>query len=343
MVILVTGATGHVGRNLVRALLDRGARVRVLLYGSDVGLEGLPVERHRGDVLDLDSLRTAMCGVRVVYHLAGHIALVDDDPAVWRVNIDGVRNTARAAREAGVQRFVHFSSVHAYRFAGPERIVCEATPMRGHPSDPPYDRSKAAGERVLRAQIARGLPAVILNPTGILGPHDDGSHLGRGLLQAFGGLGLALPTGGFDWVDVRDVVATAIAASERGRIGENYIVSGHWRSVRDLSALASRIAGYRLCPATLPRSVSRGIADAAQRVAKATGRPPAVTRLGLRTLEEGAPVDGTKAQVELGHTARPLEATVADTYRWYVESGQIRDGRLARLQRRLRLRTDTAL
>ena len=324
MRVLVTGASGHVGRNLVRALLDRGRQVRVFLNGPDTGLEGLPIERVQGDVLDPESLRAAMAGVRRVFHLAARISLGGMEPLLWQVNVDGVRNTARAARLAGVERFVHFSSVHAFRFAEGEGPIDERSARCDRPTDIAYDRTKAAGERALREEIDRGLPAVIVNPTGILGPHDHGSFLGLGLLSSFRGLGVAMPRGGFDWVDVRDVVRTAIAAAERGRVGENYILSGHWADVRALSVAAAEVAGRRRRPVLLPPSIAYRIADAAEAVSAATGRPNAFTRVSLLTVEHGRPVDGSKARAELGHTARPLRSTLVDTHRWFVEAGRLR-------------------
>jgi dihydroflavonol-4-reductase len=223
----VTGANGHVGGNLVRALLAAGHAVRVLVHRRTEALEGLAVERVQGDVGSPEPLSELFAGVDVAYHLAAQVSVDGDHGGrVQRVNVEGTRNVAAAALAGGVRRLVHMSSVHAFVTA-PGHPVTEASPRadgRGHAA---YDRSKAVGEEQVRQAIARGLDAVILNPTGVLGREDfRPSRMGRFFLLLFRRRLPALVEGGFDWVDVRDVVAAALAAAERGRAGESYLLSG---------------------------------------------------------------------------------------------------------------------
>ncbi len=168
----VTGATGHVGASLVRALLDDGRTVRAINRQPGAALAGRDVEFVVADVLEPDELQRAFEGVDVVYHLAALIAISGDpDGRVRATNVDGVRNAATAALDAGVRRFVHCSSIHAFDLERPG-VITETSARAVHPHLPAYDRSKAAGEVELLEVVDQGLDAVITNPSGVLGPND---------------------------------------------------------------------------------------------------------------------------------------------------------------------------
>ena len=224
MRITVTGATGHVGANLVRALLARGDQVRALIHRihrDNRSLAGLDVERVAGDVLDPASLDRAFAGAEVVFHLAALISIQGDRGGlVPSVNVGGAKNAAEAALRAGVRRFVHTSSVHAFDLTR-GGVIDETSPRSDGPHLAAYDRSKAAGERAVREVLARrGLDAVVVHPTGIIGPFDfEPSRMGRTLLGLRDRSLPSLVAGGFDFVDVRDVVQALLAAAERGRTG----------------------------------------------------------------------------------------------------------------------------
>src|SRR5437764_3023670 len=163
MNIAVTGATGHVGANLVRTLLDGGRRVRALIHdGNRKGLEGLDVEFADGDLLDPASLVRAFDGCELVYHLAARISIAPgDDAAVHAVNADGTHNVVAACLTTGVRRLVHFSSIHALSPL-PHELPIDETRALTSGAVPPYDRSKAAAERSVLEGLDRGLDAIIV-------------------------------------------------------------------------------------------------------------------------------------------------------------------------------------
>lgn len=207
MTVVVTGANGHVGANLVRALLAEGRSVRALVHHSRRALQGLEVELVEGDVRELASLQRAFEGAEVVYHLAAHISIrMNEWPLVEAINVLGTRNVVEASLQGGIRRLVHFSSIHAFNEEPHDKPVDESRPLKipESPHAAPYDRSKAAGEREVRQGIERGLDAIIINPTAIVGPHDYyPSHFGQAILSlAQGNLPVLVP-GGFNWVDVR--------------------------------------------------------------------------------------------------------------------------------------------
>jgi dihydroflavonol-4-reductase len=327
MTAVVTGGSGHLGANLVRALLEQGRTVRAVVREDSRALAGLDVELTRGDVLDPGSLRSAFAGAEVVFHLAACVS-IGHEPAelVWRINREGPRNVAQACIERGVGRLVHFSSIHAYSpFPGDETI--DETRALNDPQDaglPPYDRSKAAGQLEVLAAVERGLDAVVVNPTAVIGPYDfKPSKLGSGILAMMTRTLPALVSGGFNWVDARDVVSGAIAAAEGGRAGESYLLGGHWLEVVELARLVESACGARPPRIVCPMWLARVGVPFVGAWSKLTGAPPVYTAESLYALRHHRLISCAKAERELGYRSRPLWATVDDTCAWYRASGMI--------------------
>ncbi|MBL4684420.1 MAG: NAD-dependent epimerase/dehydratase family protein [Nannocystaceae bacterium] len=327
MTVVVTGATGHVGGNLVRTLLERGEKVRVLVHRSRESLTDLDVEFVQGGVHDVEALRRALDGAKTLYHLAAMISIVGDaDGRVFRTNVDGARNVATVAREVGVGRMVHFSSVHAFDHSKPGEINEEAPRVSNDPARHfAYDRSKAMGEAAVREQVALGLDAVIVHPSGVIGPNDFApSRFGKAMLSMAKGHLPALTPGGYDWVDVRDVVSTVIAAAERGRTGQSYLVTGHYVELKDISQRICAITGARAPLFTVPLAVAEAVAPIGAFLARALKAEPLFTDESLSVLNTGVRFNHGLAKAELGHEPRDFEATLGDTLRWFRESGHLK-------------------
>lgn len=316
-VVAITGASGHVGAALVRALLARGCTVRVLDLRSPPGVGPADVDWREVNVLDAEAMRAGLEGVDVAYHLAAVISIAGD-PRVWRTNVDGVRTVAEAALRAGVRRFVHCSSVHAFDLERSTPLVTEQSPRSTEePRVPVYDRSKAAGERVLQDFIARGLDAVIVNPTGVIGPFDYGpSRMGRTLAALSRNRIPALVPGAFNWVDNRDVAAALIAACERGHTGHNYLVGGHRASLEDFAHIAHDVCGSAVPRVALPWGFAETMSHVALRLSGPRASSLLFTPDALHALRSDPQVDDAKARRELDHRPRPLAQTVADTLEW---------------------------
>src|SRR5271157_724554 len=160
MTVVVTGASGHIGINLVRALVVEKLTVRAMVHINHQTIEGLGAEIVHGNVTDVESLTHAFEGADVVYHLAGVISIVNNEwPLVEKVNVIGTRNVIEACRRNGVKRLVHFSSIHALEQEPLDTPVDESRPLVAGRSHPPYDRSKAEAQREIRKAIAAGLNA----------------------------------------------------------------------------------------------------------------------------------------------------------------------------------------
>jgi dihydroflavonol-4-reductase len=319
---LVTGASGHVGVNLVRRLSDEGWQVRTFSRRPFEAPGVTGIEHVPGDVCDASATDRAVEGVDVVFNLAAKIALRTRDDEAWAINAVGPVTVARSALAAGVGRFVHCSSVQAYDVERAHPTLDETSPRPG-PHRPLYDRSKAAGEEGLRAVVADGLDAVIVNPTGIIGPIDLGSSRSNAVLRAAakGHLPIAM-AGGSDWVDVRDVVEGLMAAADRGRRGENYLLSGQSATVMQVARLAAGING-RIGPlVALPGRVSKGVAPLGELVGRGWGAD-FFTPASVDSLLNHPVVDHTKATRELGYVPRPLVDTVRDLVTWLGQDGQL--------------------
>lgn len=324
VLVAITGASGFVGGVLTRSVLTAGHEVRCLDLSPNPALGDLDLDWRTVDVLDPDTLVGPLHGVEVVYHLAAVISVTGDKTGiVRRVNVDGVRNVAEASLNAGVRRLVHCSSVHAFDLEVVDHLT-EDGPRVTDPKRPAYDLSKAAGETELRSVISRGLDAVIVNPTGIFGPHDHSqSRINALLLALFAGRLPALVKGGFDWVDVRDVVAGLVAAGEKGRTGENYLLSGHHRTLGQLSEIAERVSGTPRPKLELPMWMARLTAPFANVVGRRTNDPLLFTTESLHALRFGATVSSARAVTELAYQPRSTEQTVTDLYRWAIETGLV--------------------
>jgi dihydroflavonol-4-reductase len=323
--VVVTGASGHVGANLVRVLLAHGDSVRALVHRDRRALSGLPIEIAEGDVRDPASLDRAFAGAEVVYHVAGYISIVSGEwSRLHAVNVVGTRNVVEACLECGVGRLVHFSSIHAMDL-NPERVqIDESTPLAAEGDVPPYSFSKAEGEREVQKGIDKGLDAVVLNPTAILGPHDYApSHQGEVLLALARGTLPALVEGGFDWVDARDVAKGALAAAMWGTAGERYILSGHWVSVRKLARLVCSITSARPPRVVCPMWLAQMAAPLFTALAELLGKRPLFTWVALDALSSNRHISGAKAAAALSYAARPLRATLVDTLQWFVEAGRL--------------------
>lgn len=321
--IVVTGSTGHIGNVLVRRLLHRGEQVRALLQQgeSPAPLQGGQVEIVAGDVLDQASLAHAFEGAHTVFHLAGVISIMPgSDPLVHRVNVDGTRNVLEAARQAGVQKLVYTSSIHAIRRVEDGQID-ESLPF--DPDNPygEYDRSKARATLEVQQAARDGLDAVIACPTGVIGPYDfRGSMMGSVIRGAAERKATLYVDGAYDFVDVRDVADGLIAAAKRGRSGESYILSGHRISVRYLLETIREITGGHFFQMKIPFDLARLAARFTPLYYELLHATPRFTSYSLAVLRSNANISHEKASRELGYRPRSMYQSIADTVHWFLST-----------------------
>ena len=327
---VITGASGHIGGVLARTLVHRfgASHIRAIYRERQGTATDLDIEWVHGDLLDTESLLAAFKGAEVVYHLAALVS-IDGDRAqeFHRTNVVGTRNVVEAALACGVRRLVHVSSIHAYD-QQPWGEVLDESRGPAHDALDLYGASKAAGEVEVRRGIDLGLDAVIVNPTSVIGPYDGTpSHMGQVLLDLYRRRLPALVVGGYDWVDVRDVASATMAAEKQARCGENYLVSGHWHSMRELADLAAEATGVAAPRLQFPVSLARLWAPCQVLLDRSRGRRPLYTPMAVRVMADGnRRISNAKARGELGLAPRPLAETVKDTYRWFNENGWMNPG-----------------
>ena len=318
--VIVTGAGGHVGATLIRSLLADGHSVRALDLDPGIALEGLPIETMSGDIRDADFLRKAFSEGDTLFHLASVISTSGDKGGlVPSVNVDGARNVAEVAAERGIRRMVHFSSIHAFDIDTHGAPVTEETRLATANSLSAYNLSKARGQlEVLKVVEKQDLDAVIVHPCGVIGPYDyKPSRMGKFFRGIAKGHNAKPGPGGFNWVDVRDVVAGARAAMEKGRTGEGYILGGHWASNLDLSLMGGEISGQPVPGKAVPMWVVKALNVAAPLI-KLLGQTPPINQEIIDALQANPDMSSDKAKRELGYAPRTTRQTVEDIFDWYT-------------------------
>ena len=318
----ITGGSGHVGANLTRRLINQGWRVRCLVHNDTRALEGLDVDCVHGDLLDEDFLSQQMQDCYAVFHAAANVAIENIDiPLMEKINIDGTRSMCNAALHSDIDRFVHFSSIHAFEQKPLHATLDENRPLLDQAGSAPYDSTKASAELVVKKAHERGLKTIIINPTGIIGPYDfKPSRMGQVISDIMNRKMLFTINNGFNWVDVRDVCDIAIESVDRGKPGSNYIVPGTWASFEDLANVISKIINKNTRWLTLPFWMAYCFLPIAYCAAKLSGSRPSFSRGSLHALAvQAKKISSRKVEKEFNFKARPLEETIRDTINWIKE------------------------
>lgn len=325
MKISITGASGHIGANLCRILIEEGHDLSVLYHNDDKSFRNLGVRSVRGSILDKTALKKLVFDSEIVYHLAASISISGDRSGnVHKINVDGTRNVVESCIEGTVKRLIHFSSIHAFQQYPLNEQLDEKRPTVGNIGHS-YDMSKAAGEKIIMEAVAQGLDATVLCPTSVVGPYDfKPSLMGQLLIKLYNRKLPALVSGGYDWVDSRDIAMAAYNAIEKAEKGEKYLLSGSWNSVKQLAELTEKITGKKapefVCPVWLAKTALPFL-NMADRI---KGNTPLYTKESLEILVTGnRNICCDKAKQNLGITPRPLEETIRDTYEWFRENKYI--------------------
>ena len=325
--ILVTGGSGFIGSALLRKLVRGASPVRALVRpGSRLPLDvERDVELVRGDIRDPSSVRTAMRNVHRVYHAAADYRLWSPKPEeLFETNVGGTRIVMEEAMRAGVERIVYTSSVATLACNRDRQPADEMRSLDGRLAVGSYKRSKIMAEALVRSMAAKGLPVVIVNPATPVGAYDvKPTPTGRIIIEAAARRMPCFVETGLNMVHVDDVAEGHLAAMEKGRIGERYILGGQNRTLRDILAVIAALTGRPPPRLRIPRSVVFPVAFVAEAVARRTGRAPFVTRDGLRMSRNFMFFSSAKAERELGYRARPYEQGIEDAIVWFRKAGYL--------------------
>jgi dihydroflavonol-4-reductase len=324
MKIAITGATGHVGRNLCQMLIDKGHQLKALIHNSSNAPLKLPVESIHGDTTSETDLTNLCSDCDVVFHLAASISIRKNDLLCRRTNIESCTNLIKAAKRTGVKKIIHFSSIHAFK-PEPSGAVINETRELALGSPVSYDHSKAVGQKMMMEASGRDLEIVVMNPTAIIGPNDFKPSLaGNALVRFYKGQNPVLIPGGYNWVDVRDVCLSAIRAIDLGIAGECYLLGGSWQSLETLANEIEKLGGHKAPRIKLPAWMALAASPGINLQSRLKHKPPLYTTVSLHTLTGShLNISDEKARTVLGHNPRSFKETLADTIFWFRDNNYL--------------------
>ncbi len=324
----VTGATGFVGGNLVRALLADGVQVRALVRpGSDQrNLTGLPVELVTGDLDSQANLTEQVAGCEVIFHVAALYSLWRRDAAaIYRANVTGTENLLVAARQAGTKRFVHTSSVAAIGVPPPGTLGTEATRTTLAELVSDYKKSKYLAEQAALKAARTGLDVVIVNPSTPIGAHDvKPTPTGEIVLRFLQNRMPAYVHTGLNLIDVEDVARGHILAWQKGRTGERYILGNQNLTLKELLQRLAAITGKPAPRVAVPHFLPLAVAFVDEMImARYFGKTPQVSLYSVQMSRKAMYYDAAKAVRELGLPQNPIERALEKAVRWFEANGYV--------------------
>ena len=314
---IVTGANGHLGGTIVRMLNGRPVQVRGLVFGDKKKQDTGSIHYYSGDVREPETLRPLFEGCEdmetIVIHTAGIIDISNHvSPELYDVNVNGTKNILALCREYLVKRLVYVSSVHAIPEQKRGNVTGEIRDFSPDAVVGGYAKTKAEATREVLRAAQEGLDAVVVHPSGILGPYDrSGNHLVQMVAEYLHGTLPACVKGGYDFVDVRDVAEGCLLAAEKGRKGECYILSDRYCEIREVLEIAGDVSGKKKLP-VLPLWMAKMAAPFIQLHARRKKRRPLYTAYSLHVLGTGERFSHKKATEELGYHPRDLKVTIRD-------------------------------
>ena len=331
-VVAVTGATGFIGTAVVRKLLQRGRDVRALIEPrantsalDEVEKEtGKTVDRVTVDVTDVVKMSGALEGCASLFHLAAIYKVWLPDPTpIYRVNVEGTTTTLLAAQKARVRRIVYTSSIAAVGLHDDQTPADETTPFNLFPIANEYILTKWLSERVAMRFAEAGLPIVVVNPAFPFGPRDTApTPTGKIVLSLLKGEVPGIAEGGFNCIDVDDVAEGHLAAEEKGRVGERYILGDHNVTLKEFFELVCEVGSVKAPTLPLPNTLSAAIALGFELWSDhVSHEEPRATYRSIRYAQRHAWFDPSKARRELGLPTTPLRSSIQRAITWFRSHG----------------------
>lgn len=331
--VFVTGATGLLGNNLVRLLLDSGIKVRALVRSKDKATrqfgdrDGLDIVE--GDMGNVGGFAARLAGCDTLFHTAAYFRESYGGGRHWpmlkRINVDATVTLLEAAYGAGIRRFVHTSSIAVVH--GPRGALIDETMKRDQGDADDYYRSKIQSDRVVSEFLDRhpDMFATFVMPGWMHGPGDLGpTAAGQFTLDFLKRALPGIPPGTFAFVDARDVAFAMMAAARSGRRGEHYLAAGHHMAMADLVRIYENVTGVSAPKRLIPVALLWPVAWFQEMLARLTGRPALLSLATVRTMlgeAERTRFDPAKSRTELGLRFRPVDETIRDEVAWFVEHG----------------------
>ena len=335
MTTLVTGAAGFLGSHVTRQLVARGDAVRVLMRPSsnNRAISDLPLEYVTGDLRDGASLDRAMSGVKRVFHVAADYRLWAKNPQeIYDSNVGGTKNLLAAAKSAGIEQLVYTSTVATIAVDRPE-LPNESTDAKLEEMIGHYKRSKWMAEQEVLEAARAGFPAIVAMPTTPVGPWDwKPTPTGKIILDFLNGKMPGYVETGLNFVGVEECASGHLLVSERGKIGERYLLGAENLTLKNLLDVLAGITGLRAPGMKIPHGVALGVAYVESAFSRLIGKEPQIPVEGVRIAQHKMFVDSSRAQRELGFHPGPLAAALERAVRWYRANGYVRAGRAKKMK-----------
>lgn len=326
MKVALTGATGHLGAALLQELTGRNILVRALIRGNDTRTcAGLPVEIIKGEIMDAQALALLMQGCDAVIHCAAVISVNGDATGlIQQTNVAGTQQVVDSALQTGIKRFIHISSIHAFK-QQPEIDILDETAAPADEKSYAYGRSKYASQKIALAANSRGMEVLVISPTSIIGPFDfKPSLMGKAISDLYKGRLPFIFNGGFNYCDGRDVAHAIVNALTMGKPGEVYLTGGEWHSLKELTQILSKVSSKKVKPVALSLLAGKLGLPFIKLLATVTNKEPLYTREVLDALfKDNRNISSNKARTALHYTSRPFEQTIHDTFHWFKNNGYL--------------------
>src|SRR5215471_6133551 len=326
MTTLVTGASGFLGSHVTRQLVSRGEDVRVLLRPSSTNraIADLSLEYVTGDLRDPASVARAMQGARRVFHVAADYRLwARRKQDIYDSNVGGTKHLLEAAERAGVSQFIYTSTVATIAVDRPQHpdefTEARLEEMVGH-----YKRSKWQAERIVLDAAKQGFPAIVAMPTTPVGPWDwKPTPTGKIILDFLNGKMPGYVETGLNFVGVEECAAGHLLISDKGKIGERYLLGGENLTLKEVLDRLAKITGFAAPKLKIPHGLALGVAYANTAFSRLLGREPGIPVEGVKIARHMMFVNATRAQKELGFEPGSVAAAFERAVRWYADNGYV--------------------
>jgi len=335
MTTLVTGAAGFLGSHVTRQLVARGEDVRVLMRPSsnNRAISDLSLEYVTGDLRDPVSLERAMKDVKRVFHVAADYRLWARKPQeIYDSNVDGTKNLLSAAKNAGVEQLIYTSTVATIAVDRPElpneTTAAKLEEMIGH-----YKRSKWMAEQEVLRAAREGFPAVVAMPTTPVGPWDwKPTPTGKIVLDFLNGKMPGYVETGLNFVGVEECAAGHLLVSERGKIGERYLLGAENLTLKDLLDTLAKMTGLPAPTMKIPHGMALTVAYVESALSRLLGKEPQIPVEGVKIAQHKMFVDCSRTQRELGFAPGSVAAALERAVRWYQANGYVKAGRVKKMK-----------
>ncbi len=335
MTTLVTGAAGFLGSHVTRQLVARGEEVRVLMRtsSSNRAISDLSLEYVTGDLRDAASLERAMTGVQRVFHVAADYRLwAKRSQDIYDSNVGGTKNLLAAAKKAGIERLVYTSTVATIAVDRPE-LPNESTDAKLEEMIGHYKRSKWMAEQEVLSAAKEGLPVVVAMPTTPVGPWDwKPTPTGKIILDYLNGKMPGYVETGLNFVGVEECAAGHLLVSEKGMIGERYLLGAENLMLKEVLDMLARITGLPAPGIKIPHGLALGVAYVESALSRLVGKEPGIPVEGVKIARHKMFVDASRTRRELGFQPGSVAAALERAVRWYQANGYVRAGRVKKMR-----------